>query len=75
MLKDREQLAKALESQFSGGSLSRVDRIKILAEYDALLATQKLPLYALLSTIVAAVSAIASAAAAYFAYAALHGPH
>jgi len=39
--------------------------------FGALAATKVLPMYALLSTIVAAISAIASAAAAHFAYARL----
>ena len=63
-----------LDGQFDGGTLTAVEKIKILVEYDAFVATKKLPLYALLSTIVAAISAIASAAAAYFAYATLHTP-
>jgi len=71
---DRDRLAEILENQFSGGTLSSINKIKMLAEYDALVATKRLPLYALLSTVVAAISVIASAAAAYFAYAALP-PH
>jgi hypothetical protein len=60
---DGDKLAEILENRFSGGTLSSIDRIKILAEYDALVATKRLPLYALLLTIVATISAIASAAA------------
>jgi hypothetical protein len=75
MSEEREKLAKVLDGQFKGGTLSSVEKIKVLAEYDALVATKRLPFYALLSTIAAAVSAIASAAAAYFAYAALHISH
>jgi hypothetical protein len=75
MTNERNRLDEILESRFNGGTLSQIDRIKILAEYDALAATKRLPFYALLSTIVAAISAIASAAAAYFAYAALHVSH
>jgi hypothetical protein len=75
MANDRDQLAEILENQFRGGTLSSINKIKMLAEYDALVATKRLPLYALLSTVVAAISAIASAAAAYFAYASLYFPH
>jgi hypothetical protein len=72
---DRDRLAEILENQFRGGTLSAINRIKMLAEYDALVATKRLPLYALISTVAAAISAIASAAAAYFAYAAVYVPH
>jgi hypothetical protein len=47
----------------------------MLAEYDAFVATKRLPLYALISTVAAAISAIASAAAAYLAYAAVYVSH
>jgi hypothetical protein len=72
---DRDKFADTLEKMFRGGTLNSIDKMKLLTEYDALVATKRLPLYALLSTVVAAVSAIASAAAAYFAYASLHTPH
>jgi hypothetical protein len=39
-----------------------------IADYDALTAAKRMRLYALLSTIAAAISALASALAAYFAY-------
>jgi hypothetical protein len=39
-----------------------------IADYYALTATKRMRLYALLSTIAAAISALASALAAYFAY-------
>ena len=72
MTKERDAYKAMLDRSLEVGQLSYLDRPKLLAEYDALIATKRLPVYALLSTIVAAVSAIASAAAAYFAYASLH---
>jgi hypothetical protein len=70
--KDRDILAKMLEDKRKVGMVNEQTVLQTLAEFDALEATKRLPMYALLSTIVAAISAIASAAAAYFAYAALH---
>jgi|NGEPerStandDraft_6_1074524.scaffolds.fasta_scaffold153000_2 hypothetical protein len=75
MANDRDRYAEILEKMFGSGTMTSADKMKLIAEYDALTATKRLPIYALLSTIVAAISAIASAAAAYFAYAALHVPH
>jgi hypothetical protein len=75
MIKERDDYKTMLDRMVEGGTLSVIDRPKLLAEYEALIATKRLPLYALLTTIVAAISAIASAAAAYFAYAALHLSH
>jgi hypothetical protein len=72
---ERDDYKNMLDRMFEGGLLSPIERPKLLAEYDASMATKRLPIYALISTVIAAVSAIASAAAAYFAYAALHGPH
>jgi hypothetical protein len=73
--KERDSLAKFLEDQRNAGLIDAQTRARKLAEFDALEATKVMPVYALASTIVAAISAIASAAAAYFAYAALHAPH
>ena len=75
MSKERDRLVEILDGQIRAGTLSATDRITMLAEYDASSATKRMPVYALLSTIVAAISALASAAAAYFAYAALHISH
>jgi hypothetical protein len=75
MTKERDNYKAMLDSMVENGTMSMLDRPKLLAEYDASIATRRLPLYALLSTIVAAISAAASAAAAYFAYAALHVSH
>jgi len=72
---DRDQYAEMLARLYDHGTLTKTDMMKAIAEYDALAATKAMPVYALLSTIVAAISAIASAAAAYFAYAALHVTH
>jgi hypothetical protein len=77
MTKERDDYKTMLDRMVEGGTLSVIDtgQNARLAEYDALIATKRLPHYALLSTIVAAISAIASAAAAYFAYAVLHMSH
>jgi hypothetical protein len=72
MSKSRKRLVALLEDQRKVGMLNEQMILEKLAEYDALEATHRMPLYALLSTIVAALSAMASAAAAYFAYAALN---
>jgi hypothetical protein len=63
--KDRDQYVQMLEGMRRGGTLGETDMLKAIAEYDALMATKALPVYALLSTIAAAISAIASAAAAF----------
>jgi hypothetical protein len=75
MSKERELYAAQLEAERKVGVVSEQVMRKELANFDALEATKVMPIYALVSTIVAAISAIASAAAAYFAYAALHVPH
>jgi hypothetical protein len=64
-----------LERQFQAGEVDERMILQTLAEFDAAEATARLPIYALVSTALAAVSAIASALAAYFAPAALHVPH
>jgi hypothetical protein len=68
----REIIVRQLEARGQAGEMPFEEVYKRLAEYDALVATSKLPRYALLSTIVAAISAIASAAAAYFSWVATH---
>jgi hypothetical protein len=73
--KARKLYAAELESERKVGLVSEQVMRKQLVEFDALEATKVMPLYALISTTVAALSAIASAAAAYFAYAALHVSH
>jgi hypothetical protein len=75
LTKERDEFENWLNNMFRGGTLSVVDRTKLLADYDAAKATSKMPVYAMISTAVAAVSAIASAAAAFFAYASLHVRH
>jgi hypothetical protein len=75
MSKERDLYAGQLEAERKVGMVSEQIIRKELANFDALEATKVMPIYALVSTIVAAISAIASAAAAYFAYAALHVPH
>jgi hypothetical protein len=75
MSKAREEYAVWLEAERKAGMKDEQTIRKMLVEFDALEATKTMPLYALISTTVAAISAIASAAAAYFAYAALHTPH
>jgi hypothetical protein len=74
LTKERDDFENKLEAMFRNGQLSVIDRTKLLADYDAARATSKMPLYALISTANAAISAIASAAAAYFADASLHTP-
>jgi hypothetical protein len=73
--KERDDYKRMLEQMFEGGTLSAIDRPKLLADYDAAKATSRMPVYAFISTAIAAISAIASAAAAYFSYASLHIPH
>ena len=75
MSKDRDLYAAQLEAERKVGMVSEQSIREKLANFDALEATKAMPIYALVSTIVAAISAIASAAAAYFAYAALHISH
>jgi hypothetical protein len=70
--KDRDQYVEMLGRRRDGGTLNETDMMKAIVEYDAMMATKALPVYALISTIAAAVSAIASAAAAF---AALHSMH
>jgi hypothetical protein len=72
MSDDRQKYAQTLDKRFEGGTLTTLDVMKAKAEFEALVATKRMPLYSLLSTIAAAISAIASAAAAYFAYLGLH---
>ena len=75
MTNERDELERLLRNQFSGGSLSHVEMVTTLAQYDAAYATKVMARYTLASTIVAMVSATSSAVAAYFAYAALHALH
>jgi hypothetical protein len=71
MSDERKKLLNMLNEEFNAGRVDRKDILRQMAEYDALVATRRMPVYALLSTMVAAISAIASATAAYFAYLAL----
>jgi hypothetical protein len=75
MPSERERLFEILKANQGAGGLTAEQMITKLTEYDALVATKKMPAYALASTVTAAVSAIASAVAAYFSYAALHISH
>jgi hypothetical protein len=75
MTKERDELERLLKNQFSGGTLSQVEMVTTLVQYDAAHAAKVMARYTLASTIVAMVSATSSAAAAYFAYAALHALH
>ncbi len=75
MSKARNRLAAMLEDQRKSGMVNDQMILEKLAEFDAAEATARLPFYALVSTVMAAISAIASAAAAYFSYAALSVPH
>jgi len=75
MTKERNQLAEMLDNQFRGGTVSNLERINALAQYDAAQATKIMARYTLASTIVGMISAVSSAAATYFAYATLHVPH
>lgn len=75
MSKARDLFAGQLEADRGAGMVTEQDMRVQLANFDALEATQAMPIYALVSTVAAMISAMASAAAAYFAYAALHVPH
>jgi hypothetical protein len=68
VIADRKQYAEYLENRYDHGGITRVDLMRALAEYDALIATKRMPYYALLSTIFAAISAVASAVAAHLTY-------
>jgi hypothetical protein len=72
MSKARKQYAAELEAERGAGMINEQGIRQELAKFDALEATKAMPIYALISTIAAAISA---AAAAYFAYASLHVPH
>jgi hypothetical protein len=65
---DREEFIRRLIARYRAGELGKDHMLQGIADYDALTATRRMRLYALLSTIAAAISALASAVAAYFAY-------
>jgi hypothetical protein len=50
---DREKYAQFLDKRVVGGTASYTDVMRARAECDALIATKRMPLYALLSTIAA----------------------
>jgi hypothetical protein len=68
--KKRKELEARLEAKRKVGMENEETIFDKLAQYDALEATQRMRVYALISTAIAAISVIASAVAAYFAYAA-----
>ena len=61
---DREEFIRRLIARYRAGELGKDHMLQGIADYDALTATRRMRLYALLSTIAAAISAVA----AYFAY-------
>jgi hypothetical protein len=65
---DREEFIRHLIARYKAGELGKDHMLQGIADYDALTATKRMRLYALLSTMAAAISALASAVAAYFAY-------
>jgi hypothetical protein len=69
---DREEFIRRLIARYNAGELGKDHLLQGIAEFDALAATKRLQLYALLSTIAATVAALASATTAYFAYVAVH---
>ena len=68
MTDDREEFIRHLIARYKAGELGKDHMLQGIADYDALTATKRMRLYALLSTMAAAISALASAVAAYFAY-------
>jgi hypothetical protein len=72
MTDDREEFIRHLIARYKAGELGKDHVLQGIADYDALTVTKRMRLYALLSTIAAAVSALASAVAAYFAYLGVH---
>jgi hypothetical protein len=72
MTDDREAFIRHLIARYKAGELGQDHVLQGIADYDALTVTKRMRLYALLSTIAAAVSALASAVAAYFAYLGVH---
>jgi len=69
---DREEFIRRLIARYNAGELGKDHLLQGIAEFDALAATKRMQLYALLCTMAAAISALASAAAAYFAYLGIH---
>ena len=72
MADEREEFVRRLIARYKAGELNKDHILQGLADYDALSVTKRMRLYALLSTIAAAISALASAVAAYFAYLGVH---
>jgi hypothetical protein len=69
---DREEFIRRLIARYNAGELGKDHMLQGIAEFDALAATRRLQLYALISAIAAAIAAVASAATAYFAYVGHH---
>jgi hypothetical protein len=72
MTDDREAFIRHLIARYKAGELGQDHVLQGIADYDALSVTRRMRLYALLSTIAAAISALASAAAAYLSYISVH---
>jgi hypothetical protein len=65
---DREEFIRRLIARYNAGELGKDHMLQGIAEFDALAATKRMQIYALISTIAAAISAAASAAVALFFY-------
>ena len=65
---DREEFIRRLIARYNAGELGKDHMLQGIAEFDALAATRRLQLYALLAAIAAAIAAVASAVTAYFSY-------
>ena len=72
MTDDREAFIRHLIARYKAGELGQDHVLQGIADYDALSVTRRMRLYALLSTIAAAISALASAVAAYLSYLSVH---
>jgi hypothetical protein len=65
---DRGNYANDIAMRFKAGTISKDEMLRALAEYDAFQAAKRTQLYAIISTVAAAVSAIASAVSTYLTY-------
>jgi hypothetical protein len=65
---DKENYANDIAMRFKAGRISKDEMLRALAEYDAFKAAKRTQLYAIVSTVAAAVSAIASAVSVYLTY-------
>ena len=69
---DREEFIRRLIARYNAGELGKDHMLQGIAEFDALAATRRLQLYALIAAIAAAIAAAASAVTAYFTYVGHH---